>query len=401
MLKHSLKISRTASVMKRLSMLWEECAAFYTFFRRTDKNSKNIIFYSSQAQYISFLEGLIDSLITNHNVKLCYITSDCDDPILYSKSPDITTFCFNKLFPFVLPFVDASAIVMTMPDINQFHVKRSINEKTNHVYVFHSLISTHMGYRRGAFDYYDTVFCAGPHHRKEVRRNEEVYGLKPKRLLAVGYSRVDKIFAEHKTYLSQFASIVDQRRTCVLIAPSWQPLGILETCGRELIATLLEAGHQVIFRPHPMTIVKEPGQLLDLEQEFIIHENFQLDTNSVSEKFIHQADVMICDWSGVAFEYAFGTERPVLFIDLPRKVRNLEYKKLGIEPMEESLREEIGKIIGVDEVANAGVIISDFISNRHLYRDKIVKARDKYVYNLGESSDIGANYIIDICNGRM
>ena len=33
---------------------------------------------------------------------------------------------------------------------------------------------------------------------------------------------------------------------------------------------------------------------------------------------------MVSDWSGVAMEFAFGLERPVLFIDVPRKTNNPE-----------------------------------------------------------------------------
>lgn len=390
---------QTLSFRERISLLWQECVSFYTFFKQTDKRLRDIVFYSSQAQYISFFEGLIDALTNNHGSQLCYITSDYNDPILHSNLPNITTFYFNVLFPFVLLFLDAKVVIMTMPDLNQFHVRRSIND-TKHVYVFHSLLSTHMVYRLGAFDYYDIIFCVGPHHIEEIRRTEEVYGLKPKRLLEVGYHRVEKIFADHKDYLRQPTLEANPRKR-ILIAPGWQDSNILETYGSKLIATLLNAGYDIVFRPHPMTIAKKPEQLLALEQEFGSHENFRLDTETVSEKFIHEADVLVCDWSGVALEYAFGTERPVLFIDLPRKVRNPEYEKLGIEPVEVLLRDQIGKVIGVDDVSNADAIVSDFLTHRELYRDKIVRARERYVYNFGKSSDIGAEYIMDIYGDRL
>jgi hypothetical protein len=397
-LKEGIKMHQTLSFGERLSLLWKECSSYCTFFKRTDKHLKDIVFYSAQAQYMAFWEGLINALIDNHDAKLCYITSDYNDPILHTNLPNITAFYFNVLFPFVLPFLDAKVVVMTMPDLNQLHVRRSIND-VNHVYVFHSLLSTHMVYRLGAFDYYDTLFCAGPHHLEEVRRTEEVYGLKPKRLIEVGYYRVEKIFADHKDYLRQSASEAKSRKR-VLIAPGWQASNILQTYSSELITTLLDADYDVVFRPHPMTIAKKPDQLLALEQEFGSRENFWLDVETVSEKSIHEADVLVCDWSGVALEYAFGTERPVLFIDLPRKVRNPEYEKLGIEPVEVLLRDQIGKVISVDEVSNAGVIISDFLTHRELYRDRIVSARERYVYNFGESSDIGAKYIMDIYNDQ-
>ena len=34
---------------------------------------------------------------------------------------------------------------------------------------------------------------------------------------------------------------------------------------------------------------------------------------------LYQSDLMISDWSGVAFEYAFAFNKPVIFCDVPKK----------------------------------------------------------------------------------
>ena len=31
---------------------------------------------------------------------------------------------------------------------------------------------------------------------------------------------------------------------------------------------------------------------------------------------------MVSDWSGAALEYSFGLKKPVIFLDLPKKVNN-------------------------------------------------------------------------------
>jgi YidC/Oxa1 family membrane protein insertase len=138
-----------------------------------------------------------------------------------------------------------------------------------------------------------------------------------------------------------------------------------------------------------------------LENEFGSHQGFHLDIESATEKTLHKADVLISDWSGVAIEYAFGTERPVLFIDLPRKVHNPEYEKIGVVPIEVSLRDEIGQVIDVEDIPNAARIVSNFLANRKVYKDQIVNARKRNVFNFGNSSKIGANYIMDIYRGRL
>ena len=86
---------------------------------------------------------------------------------------------------------------MTMPDLNQFHVRRSTNS-VNHIYMFHAINSIHLQYNQGAFDFYDTIFCVGPHHIEEMRITEKLYDLPPKQLIHVGY----KFFSDTDT--SQF-----------------------------------------------------------------------------------------------------------------------------------------------------------------------------------------------------
>ena len=43
---------------------------------------------------------------------------------------------------------------------------------------------------------------------------------------------------------------------------------------------------------------------------------------------------MISDWSGSAYEFAFGTLKPVIFVDVPKKVNNPEYIKFKNKPIE-------------------------------------------------------------------
>ncbi|MFC2166579.1 CDP-glycerol glycerophosphotransferase family protein [Acidobacteriota bacterium] len=399
-------MQKKLSFVKRFSLFYKECVSFYSFYKKNNRQFRDIVFYSEETQYISFFDGLMDALINNHDAKFCYVTSDYNDPILSSHSPNIRAFYIRTLFSLFLPFLSSKVIILTMPDLNQFHIKKS-TKGTNHIYVFHSLVSTHMIYRLGAFNHYDTIFCAGPHHIQEVRQTEKLYNLNPKRLLEVGYNRVERIYSDHKNYIQKSNSEANAKtkakanlKKCVLIAPSWGELNIIESCGKELIEPLLRSGYMVVLRPHPVTITKKPDQILSLDYEFGSHENFRLDTKTESEEFIHDADVLVCDWSGIALEYAFGTERPVLFIDIPRKIHNPEYEKLDIEPIEVLLRVQIGKIIKRDDVPKADKIISDFLTNREFYRDKIVSAREKYVYNFGKSSEIGAQFIMEICNSQ-
>lgn len=381
---------------QRRDLFRKEISSYIEFFIRQDKTMRELVFYSAQAQYISFFEGVLNELCA-HNTKLSYITSDHDDPILTRHQPNITPFHFDDLFPFVLPFLDAKVVVMTMPDLNLFHVRRSVFD-TNHVYLFHSLMSTHMGFRPGGLDHFDTILCAGPHHKEEILRTEKLYKLKPKLLLETGYYRLEKIYADHQHY--QNSHPPQNTPPLVLIAPSGHTTNITATCGIELTGNLLAAGFQVVFRPHPMTIYKKPEQIRSLTKAYSTHPQFLLDVETVSEKYLHQADVMISDWSGVALEYAFGTERPVLFIDSPKRQQNPEFQRLGIPPAEIFLRDKIGQLIRLDEIPRAGHVIHEFLAHKDEYRDAIRALRTNFVYHFGNSSKIGADQILKILSGE-
>jgi hypothetical protein len=52
----------------------------------------------------------------------------------------------------------------------------------------------------------------------------------------------------------------------------------------------------------------------------------------------------------MALEYALGMEKPVLFIDVPRRIRNPDWQELGIEPIESAIRSKIGTIISPEHI---------------------------------------------------
>src|SRR5436309_2392571 len=219
-----------------------------------------------------------------------------------------------------------------LTDLDSFHLKRSAAYPVHYVYVFHSMVSSHMVFRRRAYDAYDTILCVGPHHTREIGRNEAVYGLKKKRLIEHGYGRLDAII-EASRARPAFRSSADPAKK-VLIAPSWGPDSITATCADRLITVLLDADHHVTFRPHPMSVRQQKPAIDRIRSTFGSHPRFALELDIRSSQSLQDADVMISDWSGAALEFALGLERPVLFIDTPRKVNNPDYAALLCEPLE-------------------------------------------------------------------
>lgn len=378
--------------------LINEIKSFRDFYSQTDRSERDIVFYAEDASSYGYFEGLIDFLTHNEDLKVCYVTSDASDPVFTCNRKNFRPFYINSLLAFFTVTLDSRLLLMTMPDLHHFHIKRS-ERGAHHVYLFHNMGSSFPVIRYGALFHYDTIFCSGPHHAEEVRRQEEIYDIPAKNLVKFGYYRLEKIYEAYKKYKSADRKTASRYRARILIGPSWGPNSILDLCGLELIRLLLRADYEVIVRPHPMTKRKNPRLLGALSKGFGSFGNYKLEENTGSVESVYDSDLLISDWSGFTFEYAFGTERPVLFIDVPQKIVNPRYGEVGITPMDVGIRNRIGSVLGLHELKQADVAITNLLNNKKKYVSDIVKARNESVYNFGSSSSAGAEFICNFLHG--
>ena len=362
-------------------------------FNGLKPDERSLVFYAEGKADWAHLGPIIEQLTGPLGRDVVYVTSDPDDPVRLIENPRMRVFnvgdggsrtTFFKL-------LDAKVMVMTLPDLETFHLKRSVNP-VHYAYVFHSIVSSHMIYRKGAFDAYDTVFCVGPHHTAEIRRTEEVYGLKPKELVEHGYGRLDTIMATAGERPAHQPSPGPSRR--LLLAPSWGACSYIEApYGTDLVRILLDAGHSVTLRLHPMTVRHHPKLARELTAKFG-DRAFRVETDMREQTSLHESDLMIGDWSGAAFEYAFGLERPVLFIDTPKKINNDEYERIGMVAIEESARRDIGAVVDPNDLASALPHIDSLCADPDAYRERLREARERTVYNVGHSAEVAAAHLV-------
>ena len=356
---------------------------------------RRIVFYSEGPASWVHLEPLVRHLVAGLGQTICYLSSLGEDPGLARRQEGIVPFLIGEgaARTLLFRFLKAGVMVMTMPDLETFHIKRSINP-VHYVYVHHSLVSTHMAYRPGAFDHFDTVFCAGPHHEEEIRRQEELSGLREKDLFSHGYGRLDNILRE----VPGRPRLNPSSQPRILIAPSWGPAALLETRGEELVETLLEAGIYLTVRPHPETRRYSPSVLDRLLARFRDRTGFTYEENIASQDSLHQSHLMISDWSGAALDYAFGLERPVLFVDVPRKVNNPRYEDLGFEPLEVAIRNRIGEVLPAEAIHEAPLFIRRLLAVERPWVERIRAERARWVFNVGESGVRGAERIAELAD---
>jgi len=282
---------------------------------------------------------------------------------------------------------------MTLSDLGTSHLLRSVN-RVHYFYIFHSIASTHRVYRQKAFDAYDTVLCVGPHHEREIRRMEAVYGLPAKRLMPHGYGRLDTLLHDIEHIKEPFIRSPGAPIR-VLLAPTWGDSSLVNHSLDSLLAILLKAGFHVTLRFHPMTRRHLPRLAEELAAKYSSAGNMQIDPLINTTQSLLDADIMISEWSGAALDYAFARLRPVLFIDTPPKVHNPEHDKLKLPYLEEEIRGQIGRILPPDRIQEVPGVVADLIAHADDWQERIRAARGATVYNVGHSGEAGADAILE------
>ncbi|EPJ48871.1 MAG: putative CDP-glycerol:Poly(glycerophosphate) glycerophosphotransferase [Osedax symbiont Rs2] len=357
-------------------------------FMLMPKSQRKLTFYSESKNYWAHLEGLVNELLATSDISVCYISSDDEDPGLKLDHPNYHSFKIDDGYirNWLFENIETDVMVMTMPDLGQYQVKRSKYD-VHYVYVQHSLVSLHMAYRKGAFDHYDTIFCAGPHHIKEIRAMEAKYNLPEKNLVEHGYFRLDSIIKETKRRPFRHRAVNEPQH--VLIAPSWGSEGTIESgfC-INIIDKLIGNGCKVTLRPHPQTIKFSQNRIDEILKKHSENILFNYESNVAGQESLHTSDIMISDWSGAALDYAFGLNKPVIFINVPRKINNEDYQSFGIEPFEVTIRESIGGVMEISELNNIDSFLElpGFGSIEHP------------VFNCSKSSKKGCLMLREICN---
>ncbi len=382
-------------MFKGFFLFFKELFNYISFISDENKKSRTLVFYSERDIYYQYYEGYIKYIIEHSDLDICYITSDLNDPVFKMDEPRIKPVYFKEFLTQVILNLDSKVLVMTTPDLDNFYLKRSVNP-VNHVYIFHGIGSTHLTYHKNAFDHYDTILCVGERDTEEIRKAEEIYHLKPKNLIPCGYYRVEKIYNDHRNFIKENQNPANSREK-ILIAPSWNPGNILESCIDRLIKNFRDSEFDVLIRPHPEFIKRKWDTIAKIQKNIKGISNLTLELDMVKGTSIHQADILITDWSAISFEYAFGTERPVLFINTPPRVDNPDYKELGIEPLEFTIRNQIGKSVEIKDIDNIQSICKDFIERHDMYKNTIINYREKYLYNWLNSSKAGGDAIIELC----
>ena len=360
--------------------------------------NKHLVFYSESNGFYKYYKGIIEYLLNNTNITIHYITSDYNDKIfeLEKENNQIKAYYIEekKLITMMMK-MDTDVFIMTMPDLQNYHIKRSyVRKDIEYIYIPHGMDSLNLTMRKGSMDHYDTVFLTGKYQEEEALKTNKVYNIKNRKLFKWGYTLLDDMLSDYKPKK-------ESKEKTVLIAPSWQKDNIVDLCLDEILDSLKGKDYKVIVRPHPQHVRHMKEKFESMKEQYKDNKNIVIQTDFSSNDTVFNADLMITDWSGIAYEYAFTTKKPVVFIDTPMKIMNPEYEKIKVEPFNIWARNEIGTVVDLDKIKTVDKTVEEMLKNKEKYTKKITKLVDDSVYNIGKSAEVGANYIIETIQDKI
>ncbi len=393
-LKELKDISKTHKRTKE--QIKKEKADYKKFFAITNKK---LVFYSESNGFYKYYKGIIEYILKNTNIVVHYITSDYNDDIfeLAKTQKHLKPYYIEekKLITLMMK-MDADVVVMTMPDIDNYHIKRSyIKKDIEYIYLPHGIDSLNLTMRKGSMDNYDSVFVTGKYQREECEKTNKIYHLENRKIIDLGYPLLDDMISNYKKSKKK-----SSKEKTIMIAPSWQKDNIIDLCLDKILLSLKGESYKVIVRPHPQQ-VRHMKDAFEKMKEKYTGTNIEIQTDFSKTSSVFNADLLITDWSGIGYEYAFTTEKPVISIDTPMKIMNPEYKKIKVKPFNIWAREEIGKVIKVKDVESINSVVKEMLKNPKKYQKKISSLKKDSMYNIGNSEKVGAEYIINCIQEKI
>lgn len=389
------EMKKTAAEEKRQRKENASLAKTYyrQFFAPENRRAMRLVFYSEGSGYYKYFRSVIDALLKESDVVIHYVTSDPHDAIFQKNEPRIRPYYVDepRLISLMMK-LEADIVVMTTPDLEKYHIKRSrVRPDVEYVFIDHGCSSDNLAYRTGALDAFDTLLVVSREQAIEARAIEKLRHTKKKRIIECGYGLIDDMIAAYEALCK-----VENEKKTILIAPSWQYDNLMDSCLDDLADGLYGRGYRVVIRPHPQYVRRFPVRMKEILDRYRdrISDDFIIETDFSSNVTVYTADLLITDWSGISFEFCFTTGKPCLFINTEMKVVNSDYKKIPLTPFDITARTKVGRAIEKSEVKGIAAVVDDLLSHQEEYRAQIEALRESHFYNLGHSGEVGARYLL-------
>lgn len=329
-------------------------------------------------------------------IDISYWTASLDDPALQETYNHVHTKFIgagNKAFA-SLNLMNAGIVLATTPGLDVYQWKRSKNVDW-YVHIFHS-VSDGTGYRMFGLCGYDALLAGGSiieHYQHIINKKQNQ---PPKEVVVTGITYMDYLKERLDNYIASGSGNKKCNKT-VLLAPSWGASGILSRYGAKIVSALLATDYNIVVRPHPQSLTSEKKMIDSLMQQFPDSDKLKWNYDNDNFQALFESDIMISDFSGVIYDYAFIFKKPVMYAEVnfdsaPYDAAWLDEQKWMIQKLP-----DLGKALKEEDFPNMQAILDD-LKNDSSIDDKRDKIRSLCWQNIGGAAKKVCDYMINKYN---
>jgi len=362
---------------------------------RKNRKLKVLIFYFPLKAYNENLMELINILKKNTNLLVLLIHSKYSEyPLVKQKYSYLLDFGFLRFIPFSNNFLSKIDLFISAYFVYVFP------PNSKNIYISHDIADTPLVNKEiekkiflSYFSKIHFIFLPTNTSAKYFLKKIQLFLVKKKlktpKIINTGYLKLDQIRRK--------LDLINNKKDSILIAPTGNHMLKNFNISNNLIniidSLLNKTKNKIIFRPHPLDLTKKGNinYVIKIVNKFRGYNNFTVDLSISYLKSYSKAKLLITDFSGTAYTFAFATLRPVIFCSRnEEKFKKTEYNNLAYFKD----RLQIGYIS--KDVAHLTKLINKSSLINKKMKNKIFSLRKKRIKYLDKSLKKTSDEILEI-----
>ena len=366
---------------------------------RKNRKLKVLIFYFPLKAYNENLIELINILKKNTNLLVLLIHNKYSEyALVKQKHSYLLDFGFLSFIPFSNSFLSRIDLFISAYAVYIFPPNSKI------IYISHDIADAHMVNKEiekkiflSFFSKIHFIFLPTNTTVKYFLKKIQLFlvnkKLKAPKIINTGYLKLD--------HVRRKLDLINNKKDSILLAPTGNHMLKNFNISNDLLSIidnlLNKTKNKIIFRPHPFDLTKKGNinYVNKIADKFKGYKNFTIDLSISYLKSYSKAKLLITDFSGTAYTFAFSTLSPIIFYSRnEEKFKKTKYSNLSY--FKDRLR--IG-YISKDVAHLTNLINKSNLINKKM-KNKIISLRKKRIKYLDKSLKKTHDEILDILNTK-
>lgn len=363
------------------------------FLKIKKSNNKIIFFYFPVKAYYQNIIDISEHLKKNKKIDLFLIYNNSSQEILKNnKNSYFLDINYLKFIPFskfllkkVNLFISSYVNYVFLPESKNIYICHDIADSpmvnaNQEKKLFLSLAKLHYIFLSSSnvVEYFRNKFLQFGHNVNDIPE-----------LINTGYLKLDKVMKELRR--------IKNTKNHILLAPTFSRQMKSYNMSSKLdviINNILKKGEKVIFRPHPLDLTLKGNfkKIKKIVEKYENNSNFFYDNSHSYMDSYSRAKMLITDFSGTAYTFAYSTLRPVIFFS---KNENKFAKTKIVDLFYYKDRALVGLVSqNINQLLNS---IAKINKRKEYNKNKIFNLRKKRIKYVKVSLDQTIMQILKIC----